>query len=242
MLRDDRTLVDSNIQRKGWGGHTHTQNTETITRSQPRKDTHARAHTHTHTHTHTFLTETNEKMIDSVIILFLLTTLSVVSGTSSEIQLVAHLKHPIEGIRTLETRFWDVATPNSGSRFGQFMSIQEISDMLGSKEEDLRKVQDWMIRMGASSTPTINSLRNEVTGTFSDVVVPSFTTLSATKPAAVDFVVRRDPLKTAVIDVTSSKRRTATVGDSYTIGNIKRAYGIPTDLRVDNDSPTIQMV
>jgi len=93
--------------------------------------------------------------------------------------------------------------------------------------------------LGADSPSLrVSALRDTVTATFhAGKLQSSLKEISLKKPAAVEFVLRKEPkmevenfeaerLSGTAPDVSSSSR------PSYIVSNIKSAYGIPTDLQV----------
>merc|ERR1711871_799657 len=61
------------------------------------------------------------------------------------------------------------------------------------------------------------------------------------RPNAIEFVVRRGTVNSPVVQSLPYKNTTLWPGSSYTVSNIKKAYGIPEDLQACNASG-LQMV
>jgi len=169
-----------------------------------------------------------------------------VSGEDYE--LVAHLRQ--QNLSDLEKKFWKVADPDDEA-YLKHMSISDISSLIGASDADVAEARKWLEGLGANpSSVRVSALRDMVTASISSeeaavgelAASQAWTMISEKKPSSVEFVVRRDPRHPdaqAEADAPNPKSPQAT--DAYTISNIKKAYGIPTDLEATNSS-TLQMV
>jgi len=141
-----------------------------------------------------------------------------------------------------EQSFWNISTPGN-SRYLKFLSTAEIAEAIGASDDDVESAREWLVGIGAKrSSLRVSSLRDTITATFADAERRNLREVSIEKPSAVNFVVRRQaasPESLAALDSARSGRNT--FQSSYTISNIKNAYGVPTDLKASNES-TLQMV
>lgn len=160
-------------------------------------------------------------------------------------ELVAHLK--LRNLQSFERTFWAIANPDHES-YLQFLSRDDVATAIGAAEEDLRAAQDWLVNLGAEpSSLRISALKDTVTATFASHeseqgLRTSLQALSSQKPAAVDFVLRRDAATAETLGAIHSRHKVdAGTQVSYKVKYIKQAYGIAEDLMASNNA-TLQMV
>jgi len=136
----------------------------------------------------------------------------------------------------------------------------EVAASIGATDDDIAAASDWLLALGARpSSLRVSALRDTVSATFvSDGRYPSWAVLSERKrssPPSVSFLLRRAPLTASTAEATDHKKPPARGvplkasaagavdpdGASYTVRNIKEAYGMPIDLQATN-AKTLQMV
>jgi len=150
-------------------------------------------------------------------------------------QLVAHLSHKNPEI--LEELFWNVSSPGN-PEYLRFRTTEEIAAVVGSAESEIEEVKKWLVTKGADpSSLRLSPLRDSITADF-DGLALGWEQL-AKKPAAVEFVHRRDFRSSSMPEAKSPARDKP--NEFYTISNMKKAYGIPEKLLASNDK-TLQMV
>mmetsp|Transcript_72460 Transcript_72460/g.155167 ORF Transcript_72460/g.155167 Transcript_72460/m.155167 type:complete len:585 (-) Transcript_72460:64-1818(-) len=164
-----------------------------------------------------------------------------------EREIVAHLRQ--RNLGELERLFWDVANPES-PRYLQHLTAEGVAALIGATDGDIEEAQSWLRALGAeASSIRVSALRDTVTASFAASAKASAGSplLSAERrPASVEFLVHREPLIAggAAVDhppLQSSGLAAMWPGPRYTVGNMKKAYGIPVDLEASNDT-TLQMV
>jgi hypothetical protein len=169
-------------------------------------------------------------------------------GSTLGFELKVHLRQ--SNLDVFEETFWNIASSGSDT-FLKFLSREQVASMIGASDTDLASVHKWLASNGARDIET-SALRDTVTASFVDT--PSALKMGRngvphreSYPACVEFVVRRDPLDSASSKQIDSRRvarqSPGTSADSpdYSVSNIKKAYGIPTDLQASN-ARTQQMV
>lgn len=164
-------------------------------------------------------------------------------------EIVAHLRQ--RNLETFEKLFWDVANPKH-ERYLKQLAIDDVANIIGASDDEITSARKYLISNGAiPSSIRVSALRDTVIGTFasrltsdnSGVAPHEFVSLlSAEKPDSVEFLMRRDPQPDRSSNLLATRK--APMRDTfgqYTVPNIKKAYGIPTDLQASNES-TLQMV
>ena len=169
----------------------------------------------------------------SLTTLLLMSMIPQISG--EKVEVVAHLKH--SNLERLTETFWSVSDPSSSS-YGKFLNVDDVREMIGTQEEEIESVKDWLVSLGGDRLSVkVSSLADTVAMSFSSKSQPSFSDLRKNSPNCVDFVLKRTPKK--VEKEFTSSRNSNLLNESlseYTVSNIKKAYGIPTDLTASNDS------
>ena len=160
---------------------------------------------------------------------------------SAEFELVVGLAHTNSA--GLEDAFWAVSTPSSPN-YLKHLSLGDVSALVGADAEDLDSTIDWLRKLGASSVQ-VSGLRDAVTAQFATQTAWSGSVPSKkTWPQAATFVLRRDPKsQTSPERIHQASGRAArsqafAESGSYTVPNIKKAYGIPLSLAAKNESTT----
>lgn len=169
----------------------------------------------------------------------LLSALAVVGAGAlqpGQLEVVAHLRQ--RGLEQLERSFWEISDPEH-PRYLRFMSREEVASLVGASEGDIAAAKAWLLRLGAApSSLRVSGLRDTVSAVLRAAGPQQL--LSAQRPDAVQFVVRREPRTGASGPAPrASSQRTRDYG--YTVPRIKSAYGIPADLQARNGT-TLQMV
>jgi tripeptidyl-peptidase-1 len=154
-------------------------------------------------------------------------------------------------LNEFEQLFWDIATPGH-AEYLKHRTAEQVAEFIGATESEVGSVRKWLARNGGVNI-RVSELRDSVTATIPDGADTAALRLTAsglphadTHPTAVDFVLRRDALP---VDISIDSATHAKLGgsakhpdaSSYTVQNIKAAYGIPVDLQATNDATT-QMV
>ncbi|GMH58693.1 hypothetical protein TL16_g02665 [Triparma laevis f. inornata] len=151
----------------------------------------------------------------------------------------------------LESTFWEIADPKS-PRYLNHLSLPEVAELIGASSEDIDSAAAFFAEAGGYDI-TVSNLRDAVTASFDGKPDVELTAKGlprkSTHPSAVEFLVRHDdlPASTTTTTTTSSPSplKIAASSDdsspSYTISNIKEAYGIPTDYQATHPDTT-QMV
>jgi len=154
-----------------------------------------------------------------------------------EYELVAHLRQ--KSLPELERRFWDVADPDS-KEYLQHMSLEQLASTIGATNAEVTETRNWLLSLGAiPSSIAVSALRDTVAATFPPAASSIRNVFQAEgRPSAVEFTVRRDPNSPAL---PRPRHNTLGATESYSIGNIKEAYGIPASLQASNPK-TLQMV
>ena len=175
-------------------------------------------------------------MMVIIVTIVLMNLIALVSGDVVEV--VAHLKH--SNLELLESQFWKIADPSDVS-YGNFLNVGQVRDMIGAQQEDIELVKDWLVSLGGDPlSAKVSNLADSVSVSFK--TSPSFSELSKNSPHCVDFVLKRSPKK--LKKELTSRRNLTHLNEAlseYTVSNIKKAYGIPTDHTASNDS-LLQMV
>eukprot|EP00929_Paragymnodinium_shiwhaense_P025351 TRINITY_DN15355_c0_g1_i1.p1 TRINITY_DN15355_c0_g1~~TRINITY_DN15355_c0_g1_i1.p1 ORF type:complete len:571 (+),score=111.53 TRINITY_DN15355_c0_g1_i1:319-2031(+) len=165
-------------------------------------------------------------------------------ASAADYELVAHLKQ--RNLDELERLFWRISDPDD-AMYLKHRTIDQVSALIGASDEELRAASSWLLSKGATrDSLRVSPLRDSVTATFPSAGGEAkgkqfFSTIAAEKPAAIEFVVRRDALENEAVPQGQAPLETDEGFGEYTVSNIKKAYGIPTDLAASNET-TLQMV
>lgn len=167
----------------------------------------------------------------------------VLTGEASARVVVVGLRQ--QRLKELEALFWRVSTPGN-DEYLRFRSVPELADLVGASADDIAAARQWLIDAGADvGSIKMSPLKDALTTTFHEVHEPQFfkTLAAERRPAAVDFVIRRHGQFRAGTSVQTRKSLANEAPDfgSYTVSNIKKAYGIPEDLQASNKT-ALQMV
>jgi len=174
----------------------------------------------------------------------LLLLLLVLLPLSEAFELVVGL--PLRNTDELEKKFWLISDPQS-AEYLQHQSLPELADLVGASQKDVSLVSQWLLNIGATGV-RVSNLRDTVTASFPVATTSTNTSQwtmkglphQATHPLPFDFVLRRDPLpKTTNASIRKKGPGRTLVG--YSIGDQKKAYGIPVDLTATNPAG-LQMV
>jgi len=130
-----------------------------------------------------------------------------------------------------------------------FRSVPELADLVGASADDIVAAHQWLIDAGADvGSIKMSPLNDALTATFHEGHEPELlkkTLAVERRPAAVDFVIRRNGQFQTGTSVQSRNSLATEVRDfdfgSYTVSNIKKAYGIPEHLQASNET-ALQMV
>ena len=163
-----------------------------------------------------------------------------VDGTES-FEIVLGIPHA--GSEKLEKAFWDISTPGT-SNYLKHLSLEKIKDIIGVKDEVVEKAKEFLTLLGAKrGNIRVNALADVVVATFrnTDVRNDTWTTRGLPRKELYnqhyDFVFRRDSLsKETKVLPSVGKELVSRLSGAYSIGNQKKAYGIPTDLVATNES------
>jgi hypothetical protein len=152
-------------------------------------------------------------------------------------QLVAHLQH--HNLDALGATFSRVATPSSPD-YLRHRSVAELASIIGSSDEELAAVAAWLEAAGGAGVE-VSALRDTVSAAFDaghrfTLGANGAPVKDARRPAAVQFVVRRDA-RSAAAGAPERRRPIASIKNP-TVAEIKSAYGIPLDLQATNDRTT----
>ena len=174
-------------------------------------------------------------MMKKMILTMVLMSMIIPQISCEHVEVVAHLKHT--NLELLKETFWSVSDPSSAN-YGKFLSVGDVKEMIGTQEEEIESVKDWLVSLGGDRLSVkVSSLADTVAMSFSSKSQPSFSDLRKNSPNCVDFVLKRTPKK--VEKEFTSSRNSNLLNESlseYTVSNIKKAYGIPTSLTASNDS------
>jgi tripeptidyl-peptidase-1 len=172
-----------------------------------------------------------------------ITTVALAITQATAFELVAGLPH--ENAAILETKFWEIADPQSDS-YLQHLSLSEVRDIISSDLVKQETITTWFTALGATST-SINALGDTVTAVFdNDTLFDNNANIPSHTSFNLDFLLRRDEKGKVKVKVKSESHQhhqhlTAPLYGSYPPSAQKKAYGIPADLAATNDS-TLQMV
>ncbi|GMI07791.1 hypothetical protein TrVE_jg6396 [Triparma verrucosa] len=183
------------------------------------------------------------RLLSLLPLLTVLLTSSTVTATP--VTLTAHLRQ--SNLTELESTFWAIADPTS-PLYLKHLSLPELAELIGASCEDIDAAAAFFKKAGGYDI-TVSNLRDTVTASFDSKPDVRLTSRGlpheSTHPDAVEFLVRQDVLPPSTPPlIPSAPPRTSAGSDSspsYTISNIKDAYGIPTDYQASHPDTT-QMV
>jgi hypothetical protein len=118
--------------------------------------------------------------------------------------------------------------------------------MIGSTDSEVEETKKWLIDVGADpETVKVSPLRDSISATFKSEDAKAASLRGAFSvdmlPAGVEFVIHRGSQSSSTLRAASKLRTSGSSAGRYTVENIKKAYGIPVDLKATNES-TLQMV
>ena len=179
---------------------------------------------------------------------FLVATIGIVAPVHGKDYFELVLGLPHAGSEKLEKTFWEISTPGT-SDYLKHLSLDAIKGIIGVKDGVIEKAKEFLMLLGAKrGNIRVNAIGDVVVATFrnTDVRNDTWTTKGLPRKEVYnqhyDFVFRRDPVaKEATSPARTEKDLTSRLSGAYSIGNQKKAYGIPTDLVATNETLT-QMV
>ena len=168
---------------------------------------------------------------------------------------------PLRNLAALESTFWRIADPADAQHL-KHRSTAELKDLIGADASSLARATDWLKAEGAVSIE-VSALADAITAGFpattrsGDPISIAGLRRKALKRGGrrkggntlFDFVIEQAVAATTTTTTTTTTAATATAAvsspsppsatmGSYTIGNMKKAYGIPTDLAATHPNTT----
>jgi len=176
--------------------------------------------------------------------IFIYSLLLIPAGAAQRFELVVGLPH--QNVELLDEMFWNISTPGNAA-YLRFMNTEDLASIIGAPEGQLLAARHWLEGLGAESI-SISPLQDTITAEFqSDTIRGRMLNngLPADKPPIEhDFLLRRAPRNETALKTPEKshiKQDGYHVGALYSIGNIKKAYGIPVD-RTSTNASTQAMV
>eukprot|EP00943_MAST-04B_sp_MAST-4B-sp1_P002328 g2328.t1 len=176
-------------------------------------------------------------------------TITQAKTSKNVFQIVLGLPHQNKDV--FEQKFWRISTPNT-KEYLKHLSITEIKQIIGASKGTVKKAKDFILKTlkCIPNTIQISSLHDMVTAqcnnmNTSDQNIWSKNGLPLKKVynQQYDFILRRDEKREKFKDTykKNDKKNSHNLKGSYSIGNQKKAYGIPVDLVATNET-LLQMV